>query len=171
MFEKLLKIFKRTEPKKEPRNWREAFEQSAGKEARRMHYELQQEALRLTGSTDYKSINFQLKRMENLNIYWYRWSFLKTNKEKYPNHAIMDDVLVNIYDPPSPDKLSGSDGICCHAGALKGCGCYMDCMMEFSDVKWPHKVYYQGKIQRMSKKQFKQIIDKNDNLLDFEEEP
>ena len=164
MFEKLFNLFKKPEPKKQPKNWREAFEQTAGKEARRMHYELQQEALKLTGKPDYKSINFRLKRMEKLNIHWYQWVSLKTNKEKYPSHAIMDGVLVNIYEPPNPDKLAGKDGFCCHAGALKGCGCCMDVLMEFNDVTWPHKVYYNGKIQRMTKAQFKQIVDKNDEM-------
>lgn len=102
--------------------------------------------------------------MEKLNIHWYQWITLKTKKEKYPSHSIMDGVLVNIYEPPNPDKLAGNDGICCHAGALSGCGCHMDVLMEFNDVKWPHKVYYHGKIQRMTKTQFKQIVDKNDEM-------
>ena len=71
----------------------------------------------------------------------------------------MEGVLVCWNDPPSPEKLINEKFVgYYHAGEIYNCRCYPQPIVKLNFVKWPAKVYYQGKIQRMSRKQFEEIL-------------
>lgn len=75
------------------------------------------------------------------------------------SHRHMNDVIVLYADPPSPEVLihKKSQGRY-HAGGIYNCRCYEEPILDLDDVSWPHKVYYSGKITKMSRKSFTNIL-------------
>lgn len=70
----------------------------------------------------------------------------------------MEGVIVNWNDPPSPEELAGEESVGhYHAGNIWNCRCYSEVLLDVDDVKWPHKVYSNGQIKNMSKKEFEKI--------------
>lgn len=98
-------------------------------------------------------------RSRNLGLNWYVWRTQEDGDRVRPSHRIMNDVLVNFSEPPSPELLNGekSEGYY-HAGNIWNCRCYEEPLLDIDDVKWPHKVYHNGNIQTMTKKQFEEIM-------------
>ena len=98
-------------------------------------------------------------RSENLGLNWYVWRTSLDGDRVRKSHRIMEGVLVNWNDPPSPEELAGEKSVGkYHAGNIWNCRCYPEPLLEPEDVKWPHKVYYQGKIQTMAKQKFLEIF-------------
>lgn len=98
-------------------------------------------------------------RSKNLGINWYAWRTQEDGDRVRPSHRIMDDVLVNFSDPPSPEALNGEKSVGnYHAGNIWNCRCYEEPLIDIDDVRWPHKVYYNGSIQTMTKSQFENIM-------------
>lgn len=91
-------------------------------------------------------------------INWYVWRSEEDSRVR-DSHRLMDGVLINWDDPPSPEALAGEDRTygSYHAGDIFNCRCYPEPLIMFSDICWPHKVYYGGRIQYMTLAQFKQI--------------
>ncbi|WP_321833861.1 phage head morphogenesis protein [Clostridium butyricum] len=97
-------------------------------------------------------------RSENLGIRWYIWRTSEDQRVR-SSHDHMDGVIICWDNPPSPEKLikvKSSLGYY-HAGECPNCRCYPEPIVKLDFITWPAKVYYQGKIQRMSKKQFEMI--------------
>lgn len=98
-------------------------------------------------------------RCENLDLKWYVWRTALDGNRVRKSHQIMEDVIVAWSDPPSPERLAGEKDVGnYHAGNIWNCRCYPEPLLEIDDVDWPHKVYYQGAIKRMSKNEFKELI-------------
>lgn len=98
-------------------------------------------------------------RSKNLGIDWYVWRTAEDGDRVRPSHRNMNGVLVNFSDPPSPEALIGLPSVGnYHAGNIWNCRCYEEPLLEVDDVSWPHKVYYQGSIQTMTKTKFEQIM-------------
>lgn len=98
-------------------------------------------------------------RSENLGLNWYVWRTSLDGDRVRKSHRVMEGVLVNWNDPPSPEELAGEKSVGkYHAGNIWNCRCYPEPLLEPEDVKWPHKVYYQGKIQTMAKQRFLEIF-------------
>lgn len=97
-------------------------------------------------------------RAENLGLNWYVWRTEMDGDRVRKSHRIMEGVIVNWNDPPSPEQLAKekSEGYY-HAGEIWNCRCYPEPLIEIDDVRWPHKVYYMGKIKTMSRREFEQI--------------
>ncbi len=133
---------------KEPKNWQEAFTASSGKQANKAHKLLQKESKRLTGSTNYKSFNFTKARASAAGCHWYIWRTCEDSMVRL-SHQEMAGVIVNYTEPPK--KLGH------HAGELPDCRCYDEPLIRADQSKWPAKVYYKGKIQKMSFREFKNI--------------
>ena len=86
-------------------------------------------------------------RAQRIGAEWYVWRTSEDARVR-SSHAHMDGVLVNWSDPPSPEKLIGmKDYGSYHAGEL----------LDYDDVKWPHKVYRGGRITSMTLAGFKKI--------------
>lgn len=91
-------------------------------------------------------------------IDWYVWRTEEDVRVR-DSHKLMDGVLVNWSDPPSPEALAGEKYLYgnYHAGNIFNCRCYPEPLILLTDIRWPHKVYYGGRIQWMTLAQFKQI--------------
>ena len=99
------------------------------------------------------------QRSEQLDLHWYVWRTALDGDIVRKSHRNMEDVLVNWNNPPSPEALVGEKDVGnYHAGNIWNCRCYPEPLLDVEDVKWPHKVYYNGSIQKMSKNQFEQLM-------------
>lgn len=97
-------------------------------------------------------------RSKAVGINWYVW---RTSKDKRVRHShdIMEGVLVNFNNPPSPEKLAGEKyqyGVY-NAGEIFNCRCYPEPIVDLDDISFPAKVYYNGTITRMRKSDFLKI--------------
>lgn len=98
-------------------------------------------------------------RCDNLDLHWYVWRTMEDGDKVRKSHRIMEGVLVNWNEPPSPEALAGEKSVGnYHAGNIWNCRCYPEPLIEIDDISWPHKVYTNGKIQIMGKMQFKQMM-------------
>lgn len=96
-------------------------------------------------------------RAQRIGAEWYVWRTSDDARVR-SSHAHMDGVLVNWNDPPSPEKLIGmKDYGSYHAGEFPNCRCYAEPLLDYDDVKWPHKVYRGGRITSMTLAGFKKI--------------
>lgn len=99
-------------------------------------------------------------RCEKAKVEWYVWRNSEDERVR-SSHRFMDGVIVPWNEPPNPEALDpkreqkpyGNY----HAGETFNCRCYPQPLLEFSDVSWPHKVYYQGRVKRMTLAEFKRI--------------
>lgn len=98
-------------------------------------------------------------RAVQMGVNWYVWQTQRDGKRVRAQHRIMQGVLVNYADPPSPEQLDGLPSVGnYHAGQIWNCRCYAEPLLDISFVNWPHKVYFRGKIQFMTKSQFERIM-------------
>lgn len=97
-------------------------------------------------------------RCENLGIRWYIWRTSEDQRVR-SSHSHMEGVLICWDNPPSPEKILGIKSSLgyYHAGECPNCRCYPEPVVSLDFVKWPCKVYYNGTIQRMTRKQFEEI--------------
>lgn len=96
-------------------------------------------------------------RAQRIGAEWYVWRTSDDARVR-SSHAHMDGVLVNWNDPPSPEKLIGmKDYGSYHAGEFPNCRCYAEPLLDYDDVKWPHKVYHGGRITSITLASFKKI--------------
>lgn len=97
-------------------------------------------------------------RSQNLGINWYEWNTSEDRRVR-SSHAHMDGVLVNWNNPPSPEALISEKNVgYYHAGNIYNCRCYSSPLVSLDFIKFPHKVYYQGTIQTMTRKEFEEIM-------------
>ncbi len=94
-------------------------------------------------------------RAELLNIQWYIWRTSQDERVRSA-HKYMEGVLVNWKDPPSPEQLAKSKYQYgkYHAGEIFNCRCYAEPIVDIRFVKFPCKVYYNGRIIKMKKTEF-----------------
>lgn len=98
-------------------------------------------------------------RAEQLDLRWYVWRTALDGNLVRKSHRLMEGVLVNWKDPPSPETLAGEKSVGnYHAGNIWNCRCYSEPLIDIDDIKWPHKVYQNGQIVMMGKRQFEQIM-------------
>mgnify|MGYP004542965365 CR=1 FL=1 len=98
-------------------------------------------------------------RSQELGINWYCWRTALDGPRVRKAHRNMEDVFVNWSEPPSPENLVGEKSVgFYHAGNIWNCRCYPEPIIELDDYTWPHKVYYQGRIQKMTKNKFKELL-------------
>ena len=98
-------------------------------------------------------------RCENLGLKWYVWRTALDGDRVRKSHRNMEGVLVAWSNPPAPEELVNEKSAGhYHAGNIYNCRCYPEPLIEVDDVKWPHKVYDQGTIQTMGKRQFEELM-------------
>ena len=97
-------------------------------------------------------------RSQLIGIDWYVWRTSEDSRVR-DSHKLMDIVLVKWSDPPSPEQLDGEKHTFghYHAGNIFNCRCYPEPAIDLDLVSWPAKVYRNGSIQRMTRKQFEAI--------------
>ncbi len=97
-------------------------------------------------------------RAEVAGLDWYVWRTSKDERVR-SSHDHMDGVLINWNEPPSPEALDPRQeqepyGEY-HAGETFNCRCYPAPLLDYGDISWPARVFYGGKIQRMTLAKFK----------------
>lgn len=98
-------------------------------------------------------------RCEQLDLRWYVWRTALDGNRVRKSHQIMEGVIVNWNNPPSPEQLAGEQSVgTYHAGNIWNCRCYPEPLLEVDDVKWPHKVYMNGQIKMMNKNEFMEVM-------------
>jgi len=97
-------------------------------------------------------------RAESIGIAWYEWVTSEDSRVR-SSHRIMDRVLVNWNDPPSPEKLLGIKNAPdpYHAGNIYNCRCFPAPVVNINRLQWPHKVFTGGSITTMTKAQFERL--------------
>lgn len=97
-------------------------------------------------------------KAQNLGINWYVWDTSQDGERVRKSHRIMQGVLCNYNDPPSPEELAKEKNVGKYnPGGIYNCRCTALPLTDIDDVEWPHKVHFNSKIQVMSKKRFKEI--------------
>lgn len=98
-------------------------------------------------------------RSEDLGLRWYVWRTSKDQRVR-PSHKLLSSVLVRFEEPPSPERLYGERSTLgtYNAGDAPNCRCYSEPLIYLSQVAWPHKVFYDGRIQMYTLARFRQIV-------------
>lgn len=145
-----------------------ADEALKGKRARSIEKIIMQEtdkhsraSARLIARTEVAKTQSALTRVraQSLDMQWYVWRTALDGNRVRPSHRLMEGVLVNWNDPPSPEALAGEKSVGnYHAGNIWNCRCFSEVLVDIDDVKWPHKVYRNGQIHMMSKREFSNLL-------------
>ncbi len=119
----------------------------------------------------YAQTNLIRVRAESIGINWYAWRAVgggKGDGRTRSSHRSMSGVLVNWNDPPAPEDLfpqytkSGRPYRNTlghyHAGQAPNCRCYPEVIIDLDLVTWPARVYQNGKIQTLTRRQFMAIM-------------
>lgn len=96
-------------------------------------------------------------RSKDMGLNWYIWRTSQDSRVR-DSHQHMEGVLINWSDPPSPEALKGMKPYGkYHAGNTFNDRCYPESIIILNRVKFPAKVYYQGRIQKMTRAEFEKI--------------
>ncbi|MFT8350043.1 phage minor head protein [Clostridium saccharoperbutylacetonicum] len=96
-------------------------------------------------------------RCDNLGIKAYIWRSSEDGRVR-DSHKKMDDVIIFWNDPPSPEALVSEKNVGhYHPGNIYNCRCYPEPIIRLDFISWPHKVYWNNQIVRMSRKQFEEV--------------
>jgi len=97
-------------------------------------------------------------RAEALGLNWYIWRTSEDSRVR-SSHDFMEGVLVRWSDPPNPELLDpdfkgkktyGKY----HAGNIFNCRCFPEPVVDIDDITFPCRVYFNGKIQNMTRNEF-----------------
>jgi SPP1 gp7 family putative phage head morphogenesis protein len=102
------------------------------------------------------SVALTRARSEEMDLPWYVWRDSEDQRVR-PSHRLMNGVLVNWSDPPSPERLAGEKSILgtYNAGEAPNDRCYPEPLVSTKQISWPHKAYLGGRIQRVTLGQFR----------------
>lgn len=93
-------------------------------------------------------------RAESIGLNWYEWETSHDARVR-PSHKIMNGVLINWNDPPSPESLAHEKSVGHYgAGEIYNCRCVALPILSLSGLSWPHKVYINGSIKRLTRRDF-----------------
>lgn len=116
---------------------------------------------KLIARTEYSKTSTALTkaRCDDIGINWYEWNTSEDGRVR-SSHKHMDTVLINWDNPPSPEELENIKSTLghYHAGCCPNCRCFASPIVRLNFISWPHKVYYQNRIQSMTIKQFESIM-------------
>jgi SPP1 gp7 family putative phage head morphogenesis protein len=97
-------------------------------------------------------------RCDNLGIKAYIWRTSEDIRVR-DSHSKMDDVIIFWNNPPSPEALAGEKNVgYYHPGNIYNCRCYPEPIIRLDFITWPHKVYWNNQIVRMTRKQFEEVL-------------
>lgn len=98
-------------------------------------------------------------RSQLIGADWYVWRTSQDGRVR-DAHAKMSNVLVKWSNPPSPEQLDGESRTYghYHCGDIFNCRCYPEPVIDLDLISWPARVYWGGRIQRMTRVQFEAIM-------------
>jgi len=93
-----------------------------------------------------------------LGLSWYVWRTSHDVRVRN-SHSIMDRVLIDWNNPPSPEQLAGKKSKLgyYHAGKCPNCRCFPQPLIDITDINWPCKVYTGGRIVTMTRPKFEKL--------------
>lgn len=110
-------------------------------------------------------------RCKQFNIKWYVWRSVggaRGDGRTRDSHKKMADIIVNWNEPPAPEDLFPTIGKTgrryhntlgyYHAGCCPNCRCYSEPIIELDMFNWPMRIYRNGSISRISKKNFMKLM-------------
>lgn len=97
-------------------------------------------------------------RAENLGADWYVWRTSEDARVRFA-HRKMATVLVRWQEPPAPERLVGEHSTAgsYNAGDIWNCRCYPEPLLRLTQVGWPHRVFYGGRVVVMRLADFRRI--------------
>jgi SPP1 gp7 family putative phage head morphogenesis protein len=98
-------------------------------------------------------------RAQSIGLNWYVWQTSEDQRVRL-SHRSMDGVLCRFNDPPAPEQLAGDQvSTLGHyaPGGCPNCRCIALPLVSLDEVNWPHKVYVNGSITRMTRAQFERL--------------
>lgn len=126
----------------------------------KMYGELSHSQAQLIARTEVSKTSTMLTQARSMAIglNWYTWRTSKDARVRNA-HDHMEGVLINFTNPPDPEKLVGekSNGVY-NAGETYNCRCYPEPVVDIKDIIFPCKVYMNGKIVTMRKKEFEALV-------------
>lgn len=97
-------------------------------------------------------------RSEDIGLEFYQWESSQDSRVRN-SHEHMQGVIIAWKEPPSPEKLIGEKSVGnYHAGEVFNCRCFPMPIISIDDIKFPCKVYRNGRIQVMTRKKFLDIM-------------
>lgn len=116
-----------------------------------------EERAQLIARTEISKTSSQLVKVRSqaVGIDWYTWKTAHDQRVR-ESHRLMNDVICNFNNPPSPEKLAGEKYLygVYNAGEIFNCRCYPEPIIDYNDIKFPARVCYNGQIVRMKKADF-----------------
>jgi len=103
------------------------------------------------------------ERAKEYGINWYVWRPVggaRGDGRTRLSHRHMAGVLVNWNDKPSPEALIGIKSTLgkYHAGCAPNCRCYAEPVIDLDMVEFPSRIYHNGSIKRVNKKNFERMM-------------
>jgi SPP1 gp7 family putative phage head morphogenesis protein len=97
-------------------------------------------------------------RAQSIGLNWYQWGTSEDQRVR-TSHKKMDGVLCRFNEPPAPEALIGEKSSLGHyaPGGCPNCRCLALPLVSLEEVPWPHKVYVNGSITRMTRAQFERL--------------
>ncbi len=97
-------------------------------------------------------------RAQGSGANWYCWRTCEDQRVR-DSHKHMDKVLVRWDKPPDPEAIIGEPPAgTYHAGECDGCRCYPEPVVSLGFLKPPLKVHIDGKVVKMTKTKFKELL-------------
>lgn len=98
-------------------------------------------------------------RASEAGVGWYIWRTVNDSRVR-ASHDFMEGILCQFDRPPSPERLAGigdRDLVTYNPGGIYNCRCYAEPVVIIDQIRWPAKVYYGGRVVRMTRRQWLQI--------------
>lgn len=93
-------------------------------------------------------------RAGDIGLNWYVWKTSHDARVR-KSHKHLNNVLINWHDPPAPEVLIGEPSQGRYdAGNTYNCRCVALPLVRLDQIAFPVKVYYSGRIQTFSMRQF-----------------
>ena len=121
---------------------------------------LTRQRINLIARTEASKASTALTRAQSyeLGLDWYVWRTSEDGRVR-SSHSHLSGVLVKWTDPPSPELLVGEKNLGrYHAGEIFNCRCFAEPVIDFKHLTWPHLVYSNGQITKMSRSAFESRV-------------
>jgi SPP1 gp7 family putative phage head morphogenesis protein len=131
------------------------------RELRRWAPGLAESRIRLIARTEVSRAETDVtrQRSERIGVAWYQWETSEDQRVR-PSHRNMNGVLVAWSDPPNPERLINEPSKTAPyaPGSIYNCRCVSLPLVDVNEVRWPARVFYGGRIVRMTRPEFTKIV-------------